>query len=154
MSCGGGIRTHVTELMRLGWNLSRPPRSRKGRTRTYVTGLMKPGWNHLQSTLRIYFANKKTASTLSLISSAVRLSLIKAFCFKRIYRFLIRLPSNRIEFLGIIRHSKIDILLSYVAKRRIFISLIIVVLTIIISFSIPESLCFRFLSPLTITRLL
>ena len=88
------------------------------------------------------FAYKKTASTLSLISSAVQRSLIQVFCYQRIYRFFIRLPPDRIVFLGIIGHGKINILLSHAVKRRIFISLIIVLLTITISFSVPEVFAF------------
>ena len=43
MNCGGGIRTHVTQLMRLGWNLSRPLRNnRNGETWTHNFWFPKP----------------------------------------------------------------------------------------------------------------
>lgn len=66
------------------------------------------------------------------------LSLIKVFCYRAILHSFIRLPPDRIIFLGIIKHGELDIRLTYAAKRRIFISLIIVVLLIIISFSLPR----------------
>ena len=66
------------------------------------------------------------------------LSLTKVFCYRAIHHSFIRLPPDRIVFLGIIKHGELDIRLAYAIKRRIFISLIIVVLLIIISFSLPR----------------
>jgi hypothetical protein len=66
------------------------------------------------------------------------LSLTKVFCYRAIHHSFIRLPPDRIVFLGIIKHGELDIRLAYAVKRRIFISLIIVVLLIIISFSLPR----------------
>ena len=67
------------------------------------------------------------------------LSLTKAFCYRAIHHSFIRLPPDRIIFLGIIKHGELNIRLAYAVKRRIFISLIIVVLLIIISFSLPRA---------------
>lgn len=139
MSSGGGIRTHVTGLMRPGWNhLQSTPQSQRQdsnlRYRAYEARLKPPP---VHSAKRI-FAYKKTAWISFQISSAVMLSLTKVFCYRAIPHSFIRLPPDRIVFLGIIKHGELDIRLTYAAKRRIFISLIIVVLLIIISFSLPR----------------
>lgn len=136
---GGGIRTHVTELMRLGWcHLQSTPQSQRQdsnlRYRAYEARLEPPP---VHSAKHI-FAYKKTAWISFQISSAVMLSLTKVFCYRVIPHSFIRLPPDRKIFLGIITHGKLDIHLAYAVKRRIFISLIIVVLLIIISFSLPR----------------
>ena len=139
MSSGGGIRTHVAGLMRPGWNhLQSTPQSQRQdsnlRYRAYEARLEPPP---VHSAKRI-FAYKKTAWISFQISSAVMLSLTKVFCYRAIHHSFIRLPPDRIVFLCIIRHGELDIRLAYAVKRRIFISLIIVVLLIIISFSLPR----------------
>ena len=131
MSSGGGIRTHVTGLMRPGWNhLQSTPQSQRQdsnlRYRAYEARLEPPP---VHSAKRI-FAYKKTAWISLQISSAVMLSLTKVFCYRAIHHSFIRLPPDRIIFLGIIMHRELNILLAYAVKRRIFISLIIIVLLI------------------------
>ena len=74
------------------------------------------------------------------------LSLTKVFCYRAIHHSFIRLPRERIVFLCIIRHRELDIRLAYVAKRRILISLIIVVLLIIISISLPKGYLYAIVS--------
>ena len=137
MSSGGGIRTHVTGLMRPGWNhLQSTPQSQRQdsnlRYRAYEARLEPPPVHSAK------IAYKKTAWISFQISSAVMLSLTKVFCYRAIPHSFIRLPPDRIVFLGIIKHGQLDIRLTYAVKRRIFISLIIVVLLIIISFSLPR----------------
>ena len=74
------------------------------------------------------------------------LSLTKVFCYRAIHHSFIRLPPDHIVFLGIIKHGELDIRLAYAVKRRIFISLIIVVLLIIISFSLPKGYLYALVS--------
>lgn len=142
MSSGGGIRTHVTGLMRPGWNhLQSTPQSQRQdsnlRYRAYEARLEPPPVHSAKS----IFAYKKTAWISFQISFAVMLSLTKVFCYRAIHHSFIRLPPDRILYLGIIKHGEIDILLTYALTRLIFISLIIFVLLIIISFSLPKSFC-------------
>lgn len=103
-----------------------------------LQGLWSPAGTTSSPLCETYFAYKKTAWISFQISSAVMLSLTKVFCYRAIHHSFIRLPPDRIVFLGIIKHGELDIRLAYAVKRRIFISLIIVVLLIIISFSLPR----------------
>lgn len=154
MSSGDGIRTHVTGLMRPGWNrLQSTPQSQRQdsnlRYRAYEARL-DPSPVHSAK-----IAYKKTAWILFLISSAVRLSLTKVFCFRAIHHSFIRLPPDRMIFLGIIIHGETDILLTYAEMRRIFISLIIIVLLITsFLFFTQELLRPCFLSNHNITQIL